>query len=379
MTVLHINSYYSASNFYKNLFDNQEALGLDISVYVPVPRGSKVSISQLGSYSTVSPNHGKYDRILFHLKHYKIFNDIKKRYNIKSFNVLHAHSLFSNGYIAFKLHLEFGIPYIVAVRNTDINIFFRFMPHLRNLGIKILQNAEKVVFISPAYRDNALKPYLPAKVFKAITDKSVVIPNGIDPFWLNNKPIRAHHITPGEDIKIIFAGRISKRKNASTTAEACNILKNRGYKVKFTVVGRVEDNREFLKLKKYDFVSYCGHQPKEKLLELYRSNNIFVMPSKTETFGLVYAEAMSQGLPVIYSKGQGFDGQFEEGQVGYHVDFNNSKEIADRIIDIVNNYDTLSRNCTKLCVKFDWNKINKEYTNLYLCCLKKTREYLCTY
>ena len=44
------------------------------------------------------------------------------------------------------------------------------------------------------------------------------------------------------------------------------------------------------------------------------------MTSLGESFGLTYAEAMSQGVPVIYSKGQGFDGQFKEGVVGYHVD-----------------------------------------------------------
>lgn len=40
------------------------------------------------------------------------------------------------------------------------------------------------------------------------------------------------------------------------------------------------------------------------------------MPSHKETFGLVYAEAMSQGLPIIYTKNQGFDGQFPDGYVG---------------------------------------------------------------
>ena len=38
---------------------------------------------------------------------------------------------------------------------------------------------------------------------------------------------------------------------------------------------------------------------------IYRENDIYVMPSIIETFGLVYAEAMSQGLPVIYTRGQG--------------------------------------------------------------------------
>ncbi len=86
-------------------------------------------------------------------------------------------------------------------------------------------------------------------------------------------------------------------------------------------------------------------------------------------FGLVYPDAITQGLPVIYSKGQGFDEQFEEGAVGYHVDSKNEEEIADRIIDIRGNYETIFRNCIQLSDKFDWAKIAGEYQSMYRDCL----------
>ena len=77
---------------------------------------------------------------------------------------------------------------------------------------------------------------------------------------------------------------------------------------------------------------------KDELLKEYRLNDIFVMPSKTETFGLVYAEAMSQGMPIIYTKNQGFDGQFCEGYVGYHVKYNDYRYIAKKISRIYSEY-----------------------------------------
>jgi len=79
---------------------------------------------------------------------------------------------------------------------------------------------------------------------------------------------------------------------------------------------------------------------------------------------------MTQGLPVIYSKGQGFDGQFEEGTVGYHAASKNEEEIADRIIDIMGNYETISRNCIQLSGKFDWAKIAGKYGRVYQKCMK---------
>lgn len=48
-------------------------------------------------------------------------------------------------------------------------------------------------------------------------------------------------------------------------------------------------------------------QERTALARLYRPASGFAMVSFRENFGLVYAEALSQGRPVVYSKGQGFD------------------------------------------------------------------------
>jgi len=111
-------------------------------------------------------------------------------------------------------------------------------------------------------------------------------------------------------------------------------------------------------------------KPKEELINYYRDADVFVLPSIRETFGLVYAEAMTQGLPVIYSKGQGFDRQFEEGTVGFHAESRNAEEIADRIEDIMSNYQTISENCVRLSDRFNWSEIAKEYQRLYEDCVR---------
>ena len=90
-----------------------------------------------------------------------------------------------------------------------------------------------------------------------------------------------------------------------------------------------------------------------------------MMPSHTETFGLVYAEAMSQGLPVIYTKGQGFDGQFPEGLVGYHVDDQSAEDVADGILKVINEYGEISTRCIDNVEKFRWMTICKTYQSVY--------------
>lgn len=364
MKILHINSYYSVSRFYKNLYDEQLKSGLDIDVFVPVSFAFRGSEADFGRYTTLSSNHTKYDRLLFHLKHNKIYKDIVRKYDIGKYSIIHAHSLFSNGYIAMKLKQQFGVSYIVAVRNTDVNLFFKQMVHLRKMGIEILENADRVVFLSNSYKDSVIRDYVPKFIKKAILDKSVIIPNGIDEFWFDNiaptkqKPKKSF-------LNLLQIGDINKNKNIETTVKAIKLLIGRGYNIKLDVVGKVKDQKVFDKIKDKDFVNYLGYKSKEELIHVYRNNDIFVMPSKHETFGLVYVEAMSQGVPVIYTKGQGFYGQFDEGVVGFSTNCFDEIEIANKIIAIVQDFESLSTNSKNSIYKFKWSNISKQYYDLY--------------
>lgn len=368
MKILHINSYYAAGKFYKHLYDKQIENGLDIDVFVPAPYSFKETGFDFGQYTTVSRNHGKYDRYIFHLKHYKIYKDITRKYKIKNYSIIHAHSLFSNGYIAMKLKQDYGVPYIVAVRNTDVNLFFNKMLYLRKMGIEILKQAQAIVFLSKAYKDIVIENYIPQTLKKEIYNKASSIPNGIDDYWFKNS--RTVKQTPDKDnLKLLYVGVINNNKNITTTIKAIEVLQKGGYKVSFTVVGGIRNNNIYNRIKDLPYANYISPKPKEELIQIYRNNDIFVMPSITETFGLVYAEAMSQGLPVIYTRGQGFDGQFKDGEVGYSVNCFDAEEIADRIISIINNYHAISERAIVKSKKFDWNILSDEYKEIYSGCL----------
>ncbi|MDL2206014.1 glycosyltransferase family 4 protein [Eubacteriales bacterium OttesenSCG-928-N13] len=365
MRILHINSYYSTSAFYRELFEQQLALGEQISVFVPVPRGYDAQGRDFGDYTKVCPDHGKYDRLWFPLKHDKIFRDVKHQYDTSEFDVLHAHSLFSNGVIAWRLHRLFGTPYIVAVRDTDVNTFFAKMPHLRKLGQQILRDASRVVFLSKPYRDYALAPYLDVDALREVQEKSEIIPNGIDPFWLQHAPDEIHVATPGI-ARLLLVGRASKRKNVEVALAAAQRLSDQGTQVQFDVViGKVEDPAILDRIRSHPLVTLHRNLTREQLLPLYRAADVFVLPSLQETFGLVYAEAMSQGLPVIYTRGQGFDGQFEEGEVGYAADPNDPREIASRIEDVLEDHANMAQRALTNSKRYDWARFAAQYDGIY--------------
>ena len=143
------------------------------------------------------------------------------------------------------------------------------------------------------------------------------------------------------------------------------ILQDNGYTTQFSIAGKIKNKKIFNKIMSYENTKYYGEKNKEELIKLYRKNDIFVMPSFSETFGLVYVEAMSQGIPVIYTRGQGFDGQFEEGIVGYSVNPKSKSEIADKIKMILKKYEEISKNCIKKYTEYNWNKICDKYYQIY--------------
>ena len=100
-------------------------------------------------------------------------------------------------------------------------------------------------------------------------------------------------------------------------------------------------------------------------MPLYRAADIFLLPSGRETFGLVYAEALSQGLPVLYTRGQGFDGQFPDGEVGFAIDPNDPNATANAAERILKNYARFSAAAVRGSRKFDWDEIAQTYQAFY--------------
>lgn len=103
-----------------------------------------------------------------------------------------------------------------------------------------------------------------------------------------------------------------------------------------------------------------------------RDSDIFVMPSKPETFGLVYIEALLQGLPIVYARGEGFDGYYPDGYVGYAAESFNVEDIADKIELTIKNYNQITANIAgeELSERFQWSAIAKQYLAIYEAIIK---------
>lgn len=370
LKILHINCNYITTALHKEMIKKLQDIGFDNTVFVPTYDSSR-AVVEVNNNVHVSECFKKWDRIFFDYKQSKIFRSITHEFDISQYDCLHAYTLYTDGNCAFKLHKLYNVPYVVAVRSTDVNTFFKYKPHLIRRGVQIMLNAKAVFFLSDSYMKKVLNKYVPKKYYEEIKTKSYIIPNGIDDFWFANKQTQANQkifetaADTHEPLRLFYVGRINKNKNIRAIISAIEVLKQRGQAATLTVVGKIESNEEYEIIKESKDTEYYPLQDKEALVKMYRQHDIFVMPSFNETFGLVYAEAMSQGLPVIYTAGEGFDGQFPNGTVGYAIDPNNPQTIADAILNVKDNYALLANNCLSNVDKFEWDRIISQYSILY--------------
>ena len=97
----------------------------------------------------------------------------------------------------------------------------------------------------------------------------------------------------------------------------------------------------------------------------YADCDVLLVPSSAETFGMVYLEAMSQGVPVLYTKGQGFDGQFPEGEIGYAVPCGDVQAQTEALKQVTQGYAQRSRRCVAGAEKYAWPRIAGMWMRLY--------------
>lgn len=370
--ILHISNDYSGSTVYKNLISELDNRGIKQIVYTPVKSANSIGKNEITLnieessliYSNILNMH--LDRIFYKYKINKILRNVESKVQVDKIKCIHAHTWYSDGGVAFELYKKHNIPYIIAIRNTDLNLFWK-LPYLKNYGLKILKNASKVILISEAYKNRLLDEEI---IYRYINDKYKVLPNGVDKYWLENS-VKVRSVNKTDFINILYVGNFNSGKNVENLIKAVLLLNGKYGNVKLSLVGGGgSSHKRVLKLidKSPHTLKYYGKvMDKEKLLSIYRNHQIFAMPSKHETFGLSYAEALSQGLPIVYTKGQGFDGFYEDGHVGYAVSALSVENIANGIKYLIENYDTIAENVAKLDLDKDFNWINiaAKYKGLY--------------
>lgn len=138
-----------------------------------------------------------------------------------------------------------------------------------------------------------------------------------------------------DDTILLYVGRLSDEKQIQHIRPTLEQLPN----TRLVLVGdgpaRPALEREFADLP----ATFMGYLRGERLSQAYASADIFVFPSRLETFGLVVIEAMAAGLPVVASRVGGVGDIVSEGVNGYTFEPGDTAALLDGVRRITSSPD----------------------------------------
>lgn len=359
MKVLHLCSYYGSSKVYNNSFEQLTILGVEQTIFVMNKHGRK----EIDGNIIYSPCIKPWMKVSLFLKTLMSLISIIRVIGLselRKYDLIHCHTLFSDGFLGLVLSFLVKVPFVVTIRNTDFNSYMRFFYHLRFLGRYICSQSKLIIFVSDSYYEKFSHKYSWIKKMH-----STVSYNGVDNFWLENINKEEN---VDENFNLLTIGYFDNNKNLGNAYLATKMLWFEDKRYHLTVVGGSRSDFEQIYNIKPDprFTTFKGIvSNKELLKELYSRAGVFVLPSFRETFGLVYLEALSQNCNVICSKGEGISGVFSESEPS--IEFCNPrapKDIARAIRKF--NCSTYTYGCFSDIVNdFCWVKISENMLKLY--------------
>ena len=162
----------------------------------------------------------------------------------------------------------------------------------------------------------------PGKIFK--------VPYGVDLSLFAPKPKQ------NSKFRVLFVGRFSIQKGIGYLFEAMKPLVEKGH-AELWLIGKPDPAANKILTRYRDIFIDKGSHPRKHLVDLYSQGSVLVLPSVQEGFGLVQAQAMACGVPVIATYNTGAEDLFENRKEGFIVPPRDSIAIRERIERLICN------------------------------------------
>lgn len=223
-------------------------------------------------------------------------NIISKSRNL-DFDIIYAHDWTAIP-ASYKLKELSGKPFVLHVHALDYDRSGKksnsWLFDLEKKGMRI---ADVVIAVSEYHKNIMVKEY----GIKA--SKIKVIHHGI------NELHSSDYKAPFDEDIILFCGRLSRQKGATTFIEIAEALLKKEQNLRFVVTGQGELMEEMIasctEKAILDKIHFTGHLPQEDVFAIMKTSQVMIMPSLSEPFGLSALEAVSLALPIVLSKNCG--------------------------------------------------------------------------
>ena len=291
----------------------------------------------------------------------------------QNLDILHVHYAIPHASAAFSAQQilktrNIDLPFITTLHGTDITLLGKDKSFQPVIEFAINQS-DAVTAVSESLKEDTYQ-------FFDIKKNIEVIPNFIDPSlyrFAEDIELRAQFAEKNE----VIITHISNFRKVKRVDDVIRIFKGvqQQLSAKLLMVGDGPELHQVKNLARElgisDKVFFLG---KSKRIEQITSiSDVFLLPSETESFGLVALEAMASGVAVVSSNVGGLAEVNKDGVTGFLNDVGDIEGMIASVLTILKDKDTLASfktNALEHSQKFELNKIVPVYENLYLFLVK---------
>jgi D-inositol-3-phosphate glycosyltransferase len=302
----------------------------------------------------------------------------------RSYEIVHSHYWLS-GRTGVRIKNMFQIPLansfhtLGKVKDATRHPSEQSSTHARLMSeAEVIARSDCVIASTPFEFDNLLEHY------DATPERLCVSAPGVDHavFHPGDQSAARTHLGFGNEQIVLFVGRIQPHKGTSTAVEAfADLLDARSSDdppVMLHIVGgasgglgrnELEECRRVITQRQIaPNVRFFEPQPHPVLADHYRAANVVVVPSRSESFGLVAAEAQACGIPVVASNIGGLPYVVSASESGLLVNDHDPRAFATAIaaiLDYPGFAERLSNGALAFSERFSWEATATRLLELY--------------
>lgn len=293
-------------------------------------------------------------------------------------DIVHIHGTNQYSHAIYQLLVKRGIKVLVTVhglanvekrnawiKKKSLKALYQYIVHSRT-EYALLSQVPKIIVDTEYVAEQIRTCYAKGKIKKL--PQMYVIPQGINQHY-------ALLQSSCNDPIIFSLGAISKRKGHVLLVKAFELLCKHVPNAKLIMAGIVAERDYYDELLQCIQESQYANQiqlsinlSQEQIFEIYQSAKIFALHSQEESQGIVFAEAMAVGLPIVSTKVGGIPFVVTHGETGLLAEYEDVEAFATNMSILLQNndlYDLMAKNGKMEYLNYLWDSIANRILELY--------------